>query len=453
MKNNLFDEFSAVSAKQWKQKIQFDLNGNDYNSTLVWNNNEGVNVSPFYHNDYFATAPRPSQTKATQCKICQHIFVADVEKSNTKAIQITKNGVEYIHFTIPSKQIDITELLKEIDTKHVILQFNLTFFSEAFIKNINKLVPNAIINSDPIGQLAKTGNWFKNLNNDFKTLLNTTKITSQIHINGELYKNAGANITQQLAYTLAHANEYLNFLNTPKNQISPLHATFHIAVGTNYFFEIAKLRALRILWHTIATEYGINTNCSIIVTPTKRNKTLYENKTNLLRTATECMSAILGGANAICNLPFDYINTKSNEFTERIARNQLRILKNESYFNKVNNPTDGSYYIETLTDKFTEKALELFKNIESNGGFLKQLKLGTIQKKIKESASITQNQFNKEARILVGTNKWLNNEEKIKDKLNLYPFIKINKRKTLIEPIIERRLAETLEQKRLKNEN
>jgi methylmalonyl-CoA mutase len=91
------------------------------------------------------------------------------------------------------------------------------------------------------------------------------------------------------------------------------------------------------------------------------------------------MSAIIGGADAIANLPYDSLYHKDNEFGDRIARNQLLVLKNESYFDKVNNPADGSYYIETLTAQLAEKALVLFKDIEANGGFLKQLNEGVIK--------------------------------------------------------------------------
>ena len=172
----------------------------------------------------------------------------------------------------------------------------------------------------------------------------------------------------------------------------------------------------------------------------------------MLRTTTECMSAILGGANSITNLAYDAIYHKDNEFASRIARNQLLILKKESYFDKVNNPADGSYYLETLTEELASKALDLFKDIESNGGFLKQLKEGIIQRKIKESAQKEQAQFDAKDLILLGTNKHANTQDKMKDDLELYPFVKTNKRKTLIEPIIEKRLAETSEQKRLKTE-
>ena len=172
----------------------------------------------------------------------------------------------------------------------------------------------------------------------------------------------------------------------------------------------------------------------------------------MLRTTTESMSAILGGATTICNLPYDAIYHKDNEFGERIARNQLLILKHESYFDKVSNPSDGAYYIETLTEQLADKALTLFKDIEANGGFLKQLKDGKIQKKLKESASKEQEQFNKGEITLLGTNKHPNSLDKMKDDMELYPFLKMNPVKTLIEPIIEKRLAEAIEQERLKKE-
>jgi methylmalonyl-CoA mutase len=172
----------------------------------------------------------------------------------------------------------------------------------------------------------------------------------------------------------------------------------------------------------------------------------------MLRTTTESMSAIFGGANTICNLAYDSIYHKTNEFGERIARNQLLILKHESYFDKVDNPSNGSYYIENLTEQLAEKALQLFKDIESNGGFLKYLKEGNIQRKIKESATKEQEQFNTKDVILLGTNKHTNLKDKMKQELELYPFVKTNPRKTLIEPIIEHRLAEQIEQQRLKHE-
>ncbi|WP_223551705.1 methylmalonyl-CoA mutase subunit beta [Aestuariivivens sp. NBU2969] len=456
MNNRLFEDFKDVSAKQWKQKIQFDLKGADYNNTLVWNTYEDIAVKPFYHAEDFKEPLQISKTKATQWKICQAIFVSNAEKANTKAIDAIECGSNSIKFVLPHANISLKNLLKSIDLNKTSLHFELQFVSDDFISKLSSLDSKSIfVHTDIIGNLAKSGNWFNTLNGDFKQFEDILKSTKSFTVNTSLYQNAGATMVQQLAYSMAHANEYLNYLDNSViagQTKQSLQLTFNVSIGTNYFFEIAKLRALRLLWKTLASEYQVNTDCHILATPTKRNKTLYDYNTNMLRTTTECMSAILGGANTICNLPYDAIYHKSNAFGERIARNQLLILKHESYFNKVNNPCDGTYYIETLTQQLAEKALKLFKDIETNGGFLKQLKNGTIQRKIKESAQKEQTAFNNGDEILLGTNKYPNPNDKIKDNLELYPFVKTKPRKTLIEPIIEHRLSGTLEQKRLKNE-
>lgn len=455
MSEFLFDEFNTVSAKQWKQKIQYDLKGADYNNTLIWESPEDISVKPFYDIEDLKTLPEHLNTTTSSWQICQTIFVANVEKSNKKALKAIKRGAESIKFIVPSDSISIKDLLKNI--KAVPVVFEMQFLSETFIENILHTSAKAHIqiNTDIIENLAKSGNWFTTPNEDFSKFKSIVKHTNSFTINANLYQNAGASIVQQLAYALTHANEYLSVINEDLSieAKKKLQLNFEVSVGSNYFFEIAKLRALRILWRTIALEYKVNLICKITATPTKRNKTIYDFNTNLLRTSTECMSAILGGANTICNLPFDFAHKKTNAFSERIARNQLLILRHESYFNKVNNPTDGTYYIETLTYQLAEKALELFKNIEGSGGFLKQLKEGIIQKKIKESNTKEQNQFDIEKIILVGTNKHLNLSDSLKNALQLYPFVKTHPRKTLIEPIIEKRLAENLDQSRLKNES
>ena len=448
MSVKLFNDFSEVSSKQWKQKIQVDLKGADYNDTLIWQTNDGIHVKPFYHSDEFDSLPKPSNTKATDWKICQSIFVNNASDANSKALEILTKGVESIKFIIPNDSVEVAELIKNLDSNLIPIHFELQFLSEEFINQIEKHTTNSKINIDIIGNLARTGNWYYNLNQDHKTLENViTNNAVSLSIDVSLYQNSGANNIQQLAYAVAHLNEYFNHF-----QNKDLKINFNVAVGTNYFFEIAKLRALRQIYSTLASEYNQDINCHIYASPTKRNKTLYDYNTNMLRTTTECMSAILGGANTICNLPYDAIYHKDNDFGERISRNQLLVLKHESYFDKVDNPSDGSYYIESLTTELAEKALGLFKNIEANGGFLKQLKKGTIQRKIKESAQKEQQQFNDAEEILLGTNKHANPNDKMKHELELYPFVKTNTRKTLIEPIIEKRLAEKIEQDRLKTE-
>ena len=455
MAATLFDDFNPISSKQWKQKIQFELKGADYNETLVWNSPEDIQVKPFYHKD--ENSKRYSNnTKATEFKICQNIFVYDVDKSIERAVNTLSRGADSLRFTIENDSIDVIHLLENLPLNNVTVYFNLRFISIDFVKKINAFATkNSTIifcNLDPIGQLAKDGNWFSTKEkNNFETLnllSKQTKSVSLISINAALYQNAGANLVQQIAYSLGQANEYFNRIESINKPI-----VFEVAVGTNYFFEIAKLRALRLLFNLIAKEYNHTLDCNIIVSPTKRNKTLYDYNVNMLRTTTECMSAIIGGANAIANLPYDALYHKDNEFGDRIARNQLLILKNESYFDKVNNPAEGSYYIETLTNQLAEKSLALFKDMESNGGFLKQLNDGIIKRKIQESADTEQMLFDSGKEILLGTNKHPNKQDRMKHDLELFPFVKQNPRKTLIKPIIEKRLAEKIEQERLKSED
>lgn len=451
---HLFDDFDSVSVKQWKQRIQYELNGADYNETLLWESAEGIKVKPFYtaedHQNNFDI-----NTKASRFKITQNIFVYDIVKSNRRAVDSINRGAESLRFTIQEETIDLGKLLENIPLDKTVIYFSLGFLSVEFIKKLDTIAlqENAqfFCNLDPIGQLAKEGNWFstkeKTNFESLNLLSKATKKVSFIGINLGLYQNAGANIVQQIAYSLGQANEYFNRIDKINQAF-----LFEVSVGTNYFFEIAKLRALRLLFDLIAKEYNHNLECHLLVSPTKRNKTIYDYNVNMLRTTTECMSAVLGGADAIANLAYDSLYHKDNEFGDRIARNQLLVIKHESYFDKVDNPADGSYYIESLTQQLAEKALTLFKDIEANGGFLKQLNEGIIKRKIQDSADKEQALFDSGKEILLGTNKYPNKKDKMKANLELFPFLKTKPRKTLITPIIEKRLSEIMEQERIKDE-
>ncbi|OIQ29687.1 MAG: methylmalonyl-CoA mutase [Bacteroidetes bacterium MedPE-SWsnd-G2] len=457
MNNPKFEEFSKVSAKEWKQKIQVDLKGADYNNTLIWHSNEGIDVKPFYDVEDLNPEHQLDIPKANQWRICQSIYVSDLEISNKKALEYLEKGATSIKFTIPNNDTDLNKLFLNLNLSEVEIHIQPLFLSLEFALSLDKFAKESngqiYLHSDCIGHLSKSGNWFHNFKDDLKNTVEILKschnLKSNLSINLELFQNAGANMVQQLAYSIAQGFEYINaFGEEIKTTI-----TFNVSVGSNYFFEIAKLKALRLLWHSIASDAKLaNTNCHILATPSKRNKTLYDYNTNMLRTTTECMSAILGGANTVSNLPYDFVYHKTNDFAERITRNQLLILKHESYFDKVSNPTDGSYYIESLTHQLAEKALGLFKDIETQGGYLKLLKEGIIQKKIKESADQELQQFEDGKEILLGTNIHPNPEDKMKDDIQLYPFLKMNPRKTLLQPILEKRLAERMEQNRLNDE-
>lgn len=452
-KKTLFSDFSSVTEKAFKQKIQVDLKGADYNETLVWKSPEGIHVKPFYHRDSSTSVPIDMPEK---WYVGEDIYILKEKVACHTAIQALQNGTEAIHF-VADKPFEIDTLLEPLSQFDAPLYFDLHFFEYAFAKALleksNALNIAVYLNIDPIGNLAKEGNWYHSQEKDYAALQKLLTLQGNIlSIDVAHYQEAGATITQQLAYGLNHLNEYLNLAEASNLTIHAV--TLKVAVGSNYFFEIAKLRAARLIVKTLCQEYkaSLNTSCHILAKPSRRNKTIYDYNTNMLRTTTECMSAVLGGADTIINRPYDDLYHKTNDFGQRISRNQLIILKKESYFEAVSNPADGSYYIESLTQELAEKALKLFKEIEAAGGFLKQLLEGTVQRKIKESAQKEQTAFDNEDLPLLGTNIHPNPNDRMKDTIELYPFVKHKPRKTLIEPIIQKRLAENLEKQRLEKE-
>lgn len=464
---DLFEGFPSVSAKAWKQRIQYDLKGADYNESLVWESLEGIKVKPFYHSeDLEGVEAFPFEREGRPWMIAQELYAADSDKTGHRALTLLQKGVDSPIFTLPSQDVDFKALLSKIELDRVPLHFNFLFLEVGAIKRLLSKIEGhkapIYFNLDPIGQLVREGNWFHGFDRDFEHLGEVLgSATSQgpgsiLGIDMAHCHEAGANAVQQLAYGLAHANEYLHhFAHGPRKTVFPgksFPICFQVAMGSNYFFEIAKIRALRWLWNSLLGEYDLVGDCHILARPGRRNKTLYDYNVNLLRCTSECMSAILGGADTVCNLPYDALYHKDNEFGQRLARNQLLILREESHFNRISHAANGAYYIETLTRQLAQGALELFKGIEAGGGFINSLKKGSIQKKIKGNAAREQQLFDAGKIVSLGTNSHQNPEDRIKGELQLHPFAKTRVRKTLIEPIVARRLAEGLEQKRLEDE-
>ncbi|WP_189604364.1 methylmalonyl-CoA mutase subunit beta [Salinimicrobium marinum] len=458
MKDTLFKEFPEVSREQWKQQILSDLKGADYNEKLVYKSRDGIDIQPFYHPDDFEETEQPAPPG--KWRVCEKITAVSAGEANTKAKEVLEKGAESLWFVIPSETIEPQILLSGINLKETPLFLEPQFLSEKYFILLQKYLKDkenkVYLQTDILGNLAKTGNWYFDSQQDHKILENRIKISSGfksvVSIDASLYQNAGATIPEQLAFSLAHVNEYLNYLDYRAAGLNDFQPLFKIASGGNYFFEIAKVKALRWLYASLAGEYYLPKDCYILAQPTLRDKTLYDYNVNLLRTTTESMSAILGGADAVCNLAYDHIFHNNNDFGERIARNQLLVMKNEAYLDKVANPADGAYYIESLTRQFAKAALEIFKKIEAGGGFLKQLEAGIIQKQIKESAEKEQQQFDNGELILIGTNKFPNPEDRMSSDLEKDPFYNSIFGSPILEPIPERRLSERAEKERLEKE-
>lgn len=427
----IMNDFEPSSAAAWKQKIQFELQGADYNKTLLTKTNEGITIKPFYHLDNFEKVNVP--TTKRNLKVCQKIEVTTEQIANTKALNAIKKGSNALKF-ISKVEFNFETLFNNLLHKNIELHFQLHFISQAFISKLTDYLKNETIylNIDIIGNFAKTGNWYTNINTDFKVVEHLIQKNASIFtlsVNANIYQNAGANTVQQTAYALAHANEYLTYFG---EEIAD-KIQFNFSTGSNYFFEIAKIRAFRYLYSLILTKYNTTANAQIYSEPSIRNKTLFNSDLNSLRSSNEIMSAILGGT-----------NTSSNESNQNLILNK--------WTNHTQQLCENSYYIESITKQIAEKALAIFKDIEKSGGFLTQLKEGTIQRKIKESADKEQSQFEARELILVGTNKYLNQFDSIKAAIDTTLIQKKKAYKTLIIPITAKRLAEKMELKRLKGD-
>ena len=388
----LFTEFTSTTAAQWKEQLVKDLKGIDYN-TLVWKTNSGIEVQPFYTKENLTTNPNPVFAK-NDWAICENIFVSDSKTANAQALNALQNGASGLVFHV-TKQTDFAVLLKGILLQHI---YSLFMVKPEFEKELTTFL-NSISTGDSCFVECDT-------TLDGKVELRST---SYICINTNLYQEAGANTINELAFSIAHLNEYLN---VAPSSIKTVH--LNISVGGDFFMEIAKLRALRKLGDFLLNQYGIKADIHIHAQTTLINKSTIDSYNNMLRSTTEAMSASIGGANSIVVLPFDVEFKSQNDFSSRMARNQQLILKDESYLNVVADMAAGSYYIETLTETLCEKAWEQFKVIESKGGLLACLKSNYIQDIISKDAETLIQQFKEGKLVLVGVNKFQNKNEEVK---------------------------------------
>ena len=256
-----------------------------------------------------------------------------------------------------------------------------------------------------------------------------------LSITGSLFNDAGAYSYQELGFSLSYANQLLSAL-TEKGLDKSLVAKkikFNLGVGSNYFMEIAKFRAGRWLWAEIVNAYkppchhecdnkADDGTCrcaakmNIHAATSRFNQSLYDPYVNMLRTQTEAMSATIGSVDSLTVRPFDEAFETPTGFAERIARNQQLLLKEESHFDKISDPSAGSYYIETLTVSLAEQAWKLFLETEKTG-FYNALKSGSVQDAIEETANARFDAVAKRREILLGTNQYPNFTETMADKI------------------------------------
>jgi methylmalonyl-CoA mutase len=419
---------------------------------------------------------RGTKIKDNSWHVRQNITVTDYSEANLKALTVLMKGVDSIGFIITDpesiNESNFKTLLQDIHIETI----EVNFLSNGKAKEILDLLVNIVnergldrglihggIEADPLGRLMLNGTLCIPVEAGLDYLASLTIIASvlpnlrTVHLNASHFNNAGSDIVQELAFSVSMGSEYLTQLTERglSAEIAASRIRFSFGIGSGYFTEIAKLRAARLLWSVVTTGFKPTHNESIKMdihcVTSEWNKTVFDPYVNMLRTQTEAMSAILGGTDSLTVEPFDIVFRQPDEFSERIARNQQLILKEESYFDKVADPSAGSYYIENLTWLIAENAWKLFLEIEDHGGFLSSLKSGIIQGKLSVSANRRKADIKDGKEILLGTNRFPDNNEKAPSGIELSRIFKSKKleKDLQTEPINLFRGSEEYERLRL----
>ncbi|TGX82192.1 methylmalonyl-CoA mutase small subunit [Palleniella muris] len=437
----LFSEFVAPSRQEWLDKIQVDLKGADFNKRLVWKTNEGFNVQPFYRKEDVEKLQTPEAMPGefpfvrgnkkldNEWYVRQNIVADSAAEANAKALDVLNKGITSLGFHICGSQLSreyVETLLEGIYCDCVELNFTtckrhsvelaqmlVDIFEK---KGYDKEKIVASIDWDPMEKMLG-GKDVEGVLQFAKPLVEAVKDYPHfrvIAVNTVALSNAGAYIVQELGYALAWGAEYLQMLVEAgvDATLAAKKIKFNMGISENYFMEIAKFRAARLLWAEIVKQYNPSCDCAckmiVNAETTKYNMTVFDAYVNMLRSQTETMSAALAGVHSIVVTPFDAAYEKPNDFSERIARNQQLLLKEECHFDTVVDPSAGSYYIEELTSSLATEAWKIFLNVEEQGGFLAAIKAGTVQDDINATNDKRHLHAAQRREFILGTNQFPN---------------------------------------------
>ena len=449
-KEKLFEQFPPVSTAEWKDKVIADLKGADFDKKLVWRTNEGFNVQPMYRAEDIAgmktTDSLPGEypyVRGTKCDnewlVRQDIAVENLQEANAKALDLLGKGVTSLGFHIREEHISVEAfgvLLNGIDAEKTELNFCSCIKNSAKIaetltacfaqKGVDAQKAKGSINFDPFKRLLKKGRDVADCADMAVAVVNAAKglpLYKVLSVDSVMLNDAGSYITQELGFALAWGNEWIASLTEKGLSVEEVakRIKFNFGISSNYFMEIAKFRAARMLWAQIVSAYKPACECAAKIAmhaqTSQFNLTVFDAHVNLLRTQTETMSAALAGVDSITVTPFDTPYKQPDDFSERIARNQQLLLREESHFNKIVDPAGGSYYIENLTVSIADEAWKLFLQVEDMGGFHAALKAGFVQNTVNAASEARHTAIARRKEILLGTNQYPNVNEMANQKI------------------------------------
>ena len=440
-KEKLFSEFEPVSTEAWMAKITADLKGVPFEKKLVWKTGEGFNANPFYRLEDLeglkTTTSLPGEfpfvrgtKKDNDWLVRQNIEVGDCKEANAKALDVLMKGVTSLGFIIKGDDVtpeNVATLLDGICPECVELNFNtclckaeklIGILAECYAKkgaDVEKCAGS--VNFDPFKKPLIKGHKNEDWVATASAVLKAGEALPNyrvLAVNAFQLNNAGAYIAQELGYALAWGNELLAKLTDAGFSVDEVakKIKFNFGISSNYFMEIAKFRAARWLWAEIVAAYKPACDCAckmnVHAQTSQWNMTVYDAHVNLLRSQTEAMSAAIAGVDSITVRPFNEMFETPDEFSERIARNQQLLLKEESHFDKIVDPAAGSYTVEVFTNSIADVAWKLFLETEEKGGFGALANAGEIQAAVNASNEARHKAVATRRETLLGTNQFPN---------------------------------------------
>lgn len=447
-KEKLFDQFPPVNYDEWRKKVETDLKGADFDKKLVWRTNEGFNVQPIYRiediEDLKTTNSLPGQfpyVRGTRTDndwyARQEILAEDPKQANADARDVLTRGITSLGFKV-AEAADVPTLLKGIDLTKVEINIDCcpgkaVDVAKALVEYIKAQGATETFRGsiafNPLRKALRHGTPLcDSVVSKAVALIEAVKgipAIRVIDVDSAMFCNAGAFIYEELGYALAWGAQWMTALTEAGVSVDEAarRIKFDMGVSSNFFMEIAKFRAGRMLWADIVKQYKPADEAAakmmVHASTSRYNQTIFDAHVNLLRSQTETMSAAVAGVDSITVTPFDAPYKKPDEFSERIARNQQFLLKEESHMDKVIDPAGGSYYVETLTVSIAHEAWKLFLSIDEAGGFFAKVADGTVQQAVTEASKKRHTDVARRKEILLGTNQYPNINEMAADKIEI----------------------------------
>lgn len=472
--------FPLKTKKDWEVKVEETTKGKSL-ELLNSSTYENIILKPLYsHQDENKVADYPGGSDfrrgvyplgyvSNDWKTAQRISYKSIAELKEKLHSGVERGQTALSFEVSADLFETKETLNEILgdlPSRFPFAINGKGLQSALLANLAERKDSAYqvtgyAGNDPVSLFAEEGllvedvleSWLEDVKNANEKL---PKLRTVL-VNTTTYHNGGANAVQELGIAAASGIFYLQKLLESGMKLEDIlrKMIFQFSIGSNFFMELAKLRAARILWDKITKVYGADDKdrgMQIAAETSTFTKTVYDPHVNILRAGNEAFAAVIGGVQYLHVTPFDDV-TGSSHLSERIARNTQNILKEEAHLRTVIDPAGGSWYVETLTTELAEKAWQYFQQIEANGGMLEVLRIGWLQEEI--SSVYTQRQqdiFTREQSI-IGTNVYANLSETlalVKDQISENYLAHIDSNTITIKAIKNMRLSKPYEELRNK---